>query len=778
MRTKIILTPSDKVLVGKYSNEHDHVHVILDSTNGAFSVTLPDCRSNIHTEIIFKNIGVNDVTIVPVNGQYIDNKLSHTIKQWDLVTVWPDLLNTWYLLDSNVVPDSSVGWLHNNGSGVLAWTTPTCSDIGALPVGNVSGTAGYIPKFATTSSIVDSGLYTDGNNFWVNQNWNNGVSVECTVQASVNEGQAQIGVINGSRLLQALQYGPSHTGAACGVNKDGLARITSDAGSGLLIDHQDNAPIIFGINNVEKARITSTGIGIGASSVNALLHLKGDLATASTFANADYGQLHVEQSLSNASKYVKITFGSQYSYAGLPEAAIGVREETNGSYMVFGTSNTYASGITNNALIIDPAGSITFSNQATGLLTSNSGALTSNSVAAGYIPYMSSTSAAANSPFYVSSGMVGIGVTPARALDLGSTGNSITFGDNAGTGTAGRGIFWHSGSGYGIFRGTGAWPQNLNIVWGTGISLDSGSTGLLLNPTGYKVQICGYGHLNGQARYQGGISISNINDVKIADFASSATADLTLGSFFRPGGAVGYGEFLFFVNGPASAGTGLNSASRVFFVSRSDFTNGLCFETEAGPIILSANNPTSSTSYTDLQINTNHTITFGSQATGLLTSNSGLITSNTITAGYMPYATAANGASMGNSPFYTDGNNVGLGITPSAWQTTSGSKALQFLGSALYGYQATNLNIVQNAYMDGAWKYYASSIASSLITMASGAIYFYTIAAGTANNTISWSEKFKIANNGEIFAHLPTSAGTTGSLWCDTTGGLNIVKVA
>ena len=76
-------------------------------------------------------------------------------------------------------------------------------------------------------------------------------------------------------------------------------------------------------------------------------------------------------------------------------------------------------------------------------------------------------------------GNVGIGVTnPQRTLDLSTTGQ-ITFGDNVtNSWSSYRGIYWHSGDDYGIYRTGGAWSGDyaqLKIKFATGIILDPGS---------------------------------------------------------------------------------------------------------------------------------------------------------------------------------------------------------------------------------------------------------------------------------------------------------------
>lgn len=79
--------------------------------------------------------------------------------------------------------------------------------------------------------------------------------------------------------------------------------------------------------------------------------------------------------------------------------------------------------------------------------------------------------------------------------------------------------------------------------------------------------------------------------------------------------------------------------------------------------------------------------------------------------------------------------NLGLGVTPSAWQTTSGSRAIQFTGSAVYGYRDTNLILTQNAYFDGAFKYYAGFIPAAYYGIGSGVHAWYTSTSAQVINT-------------------------------------------
>jgi hypothetical protein len=99
-RQKIILTPWDKELSGKLNPEAEHIHILLDSTTAAFSVTLPDAAATMQRELIFKNIGTNTVILVPINGQYIDDAESETIAASYALGLWADLMGTWWKLDS------------------------------------------------------------------------------------------------------------------------------------------------------------------------------------------------------------------------------------------------------------------------------------------------------------------------------------------------------------------------------------------------------------------------------------------------------------------------------------------------------------------------------------------------------------------------------------------------------------------------------------------------------------------------------------------------------
>ena len=123
--------------------------------------------------------------------------------------------------------------------------------------------------------------------------------------------------------------------------------------------------------------------------------------------------------------------------------------------------------------------------------------------------------------------------------------------------------------------------------------------------------------------------------------------------------------------------------------------------------------------------------------------------------------------------------NVGIGVTPSAWQTALGSRAIQFTGSSVYGYRDTNILLVQNAYLDsttGGWKYYASSIPAAYSDIGSGAFGWFQAASGTAGNAVTFTQAMALNTSG--FLGIGTSSPayklqvyTDADVWHFVAGG-------
>lgn len=113
----------------------------------------------------------------------------------------------------------------------------------------------------------------------------------------------------------------------------------------------------LGGNGILQLNPSGGFVGVGVASPLATFHIAGALTHPAVFANGDFGQLHIAGNEASAvSHYAKITFSNVYSGSGNGQAAIGVMFDGTGSWLRFGTSNSYGSGVTCTAMTIDPNG--------------------------------------------------------------------------------------------------------------------------------------------------------------------------------------------------------------------------------------------------------------------------------------------------------------------------------------------------------------------------------------------------------------------------------------
>ena len=117
----------------------------------------------------------------------------------------------------------------------------------------------------------------------------------------------------------------------------------------------------------ERMRIDSSGnVGVGTSSPNTRLQVYK--AAASAFTGTSPGALIVTDSTNTLNYFTSIDFNTT-NVPSVPFARIGMGYTSGGSTLNFGTSNVYASGITNTAMTIGPTGIITMSAYTAGTAT-------------------------------------------------------------------------------------------------------------------------------------------------------------------------------------------------------------------------------------------------------------------------------------------------------------------------------------------------------------------------------------------------------------------------
>jgi len=101
--------------------------------------------------------------------------------------------------------------------------------------------------------------------------------------------------------------------------------------------------------------------------------------------------------------------------------------------------------------------------------------------------------------------------------------------------------------------------------------------------------------------------------------------------------------------------------------------------------------------------------------------------------------------------------NVGIGVTPSAWSGTF--KALQVSSSALYNNNDNDTFLGANYFYDGSNKYINSSHATAY-GQVDGQHIWYTAPSGTAGNAVTFSERMRIDSSGSLLVN-STSAGSS-----------------
>ena len=130
--------------------------------------------------------------------------------------------------------------------------------------------------------------------------------------------------------------------------------------------------------------------------------------------------------------------------------------------------------------------------------------------------------------------------------------------------------------------------------------------------------------------------------------------------------------------------------------------------------------------------------------------DAGIGAGSSVTRQYGFYSSIASGTGKwgvymaGTADNYMNGN-LGLGVTPSAW---SGFKALQTVGGSVIG-AAGQLDFWQNAYYDGASKYYATGTATRY-GMTAGQHRWYNAISGSANAALTWVQAMTLDASGSL----------------------------
>ena len=105
--------------------------------------------------------------------------------------------------------------------------------------------------------------------------------------------------------------------------------------------------------------------------------------------------------------------------------------------------------------------------------------------------------------------------------------------------------------------------------------------------------------------------------------------------------------------------------------------------------------------------------------------------------------------------------NLGLGVTPSAFTSTTTTKSFEIgsLGNAIYGVGAADLRIMSNTYFDGSYRYAFSGALSSLYTISDGNFKWFNAPSGTAGCAITFTQAMTLFSTGNLAIATTTDSG-------------------
>jgi hypothetical protein len=111
--------------------------------------------------------------------------------------------------------------------------------------------------------------------------------------------------------------------------------------------------------------------------------------------------------------------------------------------------------------------------------------------------------------------------------------------------------------------------------------------------------------------------------------------------------------------------------------------------------------------------------------------------------------------------------NLGLGVTPSAWGTANGVKALQTPAGALWNFTSGNLYLGQNYYFNGTNRLYLNNTAACEYQQSAGIHSWWNAPSGTAGNAITFTQAMTLDASGNL------GVGTTSPSYRLDVSGFN-----
>jgi len=346
--------------------------------------------------------------------------------------------------------------------------------------------------------------------------------------------------------------------------------------------------------------------------------------------------------------------------------------------------------------------------------------------------------------------VVEVGTNPSSLTMPNGTANGVVYANGSKVLTSGSAlVFDGTNLGIGNTSPTSYNSAADNLVIGTsgsnGMTIVSGSTS-----SGYIMFADG---TTGQQQYEGQITYDHTSNFMAFNTSGAEGLRLTSSSLYTASGInVGIGT-----SSPAAK---LNVNGTALFNGTTKIT-GEAVEIQ-GDVALGDYSAYATSNYRDI-IYSASTASFGNQPTAYIRFQ----TTSDIGSAIL-FATRSSAGDYAERLRLDQVGNLGLGVTPSAWNT--GGKALQFSAGSIYSYgsgASGEFDYAYNAYFDGGWKYTASSSGASLYSIQPSVYKWFIAPSGTAGDAISFTQAMTLDASGNL------GVGTTSI----ASGGAGTVNV-
>jgi hypothetical protein len=148
--------------------------------------------------------------------------------------------------------------------------------------------------------------------------------------------------------------------------------------------------------------------------------------------------------------------------------------------------------------------------------------------------------------------------------------------------------------------------------------------------------------------------------------------------------------------------------------------------------------------------------------TGTLPTANGGTNLTSFTSGGVVYASSSSALATGSALVF-DGTNLGVGVTPSAWN--SAYKVLEgAYGSVAFRTNAIETEYVNNAFRNsgGSWIYKGTGFAQRFLQDSDGKFQWLTAPSGTAGNAISFTQAMSLTATNTLLIDTTSDNGATG----------------